>query len=161
MKVAEKKADAFLIVHGLAPDEIIISADTLVACILGGKDDPSFEILGKPKDDEDARRMLKMLSGNNHNVFTGVSLVYLKEGAIRKETFCVNTEVHVNPISEEEIEKYVATGEHRDKAGAYAIQGPFSIHVSKITGEYNNVVGLPVAELYRRLKKIFAAREII
>lgn len=155
-QVAEKKADAFLAVHELSPDEIVISADTLVACVVGGGDAPAFEILGKPKDDDDARRMLRMLSGNNHNVFTGVSLVYFKEGAVIKETFSVDTEVHVDPISEEDIEKYIATGEHRDKAGAYAIQGPFSVHIDRISGEYNNVVGLPVAEIYRRIKNIIS-----
>lgn len=160
-EVAEKKADVFLEVHGVSPDEILITADTSVVCHAADGKDPAFEILGKPKDDGDARRMLRMLSGRTHRVFTGVTIVYLKNGMPEKETFVAETEVTFNQISEEDMDKYIATGDHRDKAGAYAIQGPFSIHVSRITGEYNNVVGLPVAELYRRLKKIFAAREII
>lgn len=119
----------------------VIGADTIVA----------FEnrILGKPKDPADAVRMVSMLQGNTHQVYTGVTLIEVcEDGTLREKTFYEETNVHVCPMSEDEITAYVATGEPLDKAGAYGIQGAFSIYVSGIEGDYFNVVGLPVSRLY-------------
>ncbi|MGN0530280.1 MAG: Maf family protein [Eubacterium sp.] len=120
-------------------NDIVIGADTVVA--LGN------EILGKPENDEDAARMLKMLSGKEHNVFTGVTVS--KNGKSR--SFYEKTAVKFFDLTNDEINAYVATGECSDKAGAYGIQGKGSLLVEKITGDYFNVVGLPVARLYREL----------
>lgn len=119
----------------------VIGADTIVA----------FEnrILGKPKDSADAVRMISMLQGNTHQVYTGVTLIEVcEDGTFREKTFYEETNVHVCPMSEDEIADYVATGEPLDKAGAYGIQGAFSTYVSGIEGDYFNVVGLPVSRLY-------------
>ena len=119
----------------------VIGADTIVA----------FEnrILGKPKNSADAVRMVSMLQGNTHQVYTGVTLVEVcEDGNLREKSFYEETNVHVCPMTEDEIAAYVATGEPLDKAGAYGIQGAFSIYVSGIEGDYFNVVGLPVSRLY-------------
>ena len=124
-----------------------LGADTIVSC--GG------QILGKPKDERDACRMLKLLSGGTHQVYTGVSIVLLDaSGKAGQVTFHEKTDVTMRAMSEEEIRRYVATGEPMDKAGAYGIQGKCAIFVDKIDGDYNNVVGLPVAAIYRELKKL-------
>ena len=120
---------------------LVIGADTIVAY----KD----EILGKPKDKDDAVRMLKLLQGKQHSVYTGVSLVYLKEGIAQTRTFVEETKVFVAPMTDEQIEAYVATGERMDKAGSYAIQGLFAEFIVKIDGDYNNVVGLPIGRIMR------------
>lgn len=120
---------------------LVIGADTIVAY----KD----EILGKPKDKDDAVRMLKLLQGKQHSVYTGVSLVYLKEGIAQTRTFVEETKVYVAPMTDEQIEAYVATGESMDKAGSYAIQGVFAEFIVKIDGDYNNVVGLPIGRIMR------------
>jgi septum formation protein len=129
-------------------DSLVIGADTVVA--LEG------EIMGKPRDEEDAVRMLSLLQGRTHQVYTGVALVYQKEG--EKEpvihSFFEKTEVAMYPMTEEEIRAYVATGEPRDKAGAYGIQGKCAAYIRGISGDYNNVVGLPAGRLYQELKKI-------
>ena len=128
-------------------DLMVIGADTIVSC--GG------QILGKPKDERDACRMLKLLSGGTHQVYTGVSIVLLDaSGKAGQVTFHEKTDVTMRAMSEEEIRRYVATGEPMDKAGAYGIQGKCAIFVDKIDGDYNNVVGLPVAAIYRELKKL-------
>lgn len=127
---------------------IVIGADTVVAC--DGK------ILGKPKDREDAVRMLHMLSNRTHSVFTGVTLCQIKQGKERSESFAEETKVNFYPMSEEEIEAYVDTLDPMDKAGAYGIQSGAAIFVKSIEGDYNNVVGLPVAALYQRLKSFEA-----
>ena len=128
-------------------DLMVIGADTIVSC--GG------QILGKPKDEHDACRMLKLLSGGTHQVYTGVSIVLLDaSGKAGQVTFHEKTDVTMRAMSEEEIRRYVATGEPMDKAGAYGIQGKCAIFVDKIDGDYNNVVGLPVAAIYRELKKL-------
>ena len=124
-----------------AHDELIISADTVVAV--------SNEILGKPADKEDARRMIKLLSGRTHQVYTGVTISY-KGNA---ETFSEKTDVSFFDLTDDEIESYVSTSEPYDKAGAYGIQGKASLLVSGINGDYFNVVGLPVARLNRELSK--------
>ncbi len=128
-------------------DLMVIGADTIVSC--GG------QILGKPKDERDACHMLKLLSGGTHQVYTGVSIVLLDaSGKAGQVTFHEKTDVTMRAMSEEEIRRYVATGEPMDKAGAYGIQGKCAIFVDKIDGDYNNVVGLPVAAIYRELKKL-------
>lgn len=121
-------------------DDIVIGADTVVA--LDGK------ILGKPKSEENAKEMLKFLSGRTHSVFTGVTLASDK----KTKTFAVETKVKFFELTNEEIDAYIKTKEPFDKAGAYGIQGYGSLLVEKIDGDYFNVVGLPVSTLARELK---------
>lgn len=121
-------------------NDIVIGADTVVA--LDGK------ILGKPRDAADAFVTLKMLSGREHSVFTGVSVI---KGE-KIETFSVQTKVKMFELTDEEIEEYIATDEPFDKAGSYGIQGKGSLLVEKIDGDYFNVVGLPISRLNRVLK---------
>lgn len=128
-------------------DILVIGADTVVA--YDGK------ILGKPKDEADAKAMLTMLSGNTHSVFTGVTLVLIdKSGRAGELVFYEKTDVKMHEMSEEEIDRYIATGEPMDKAGSYGIQGKCAIYIEKIDGDYNNVVGLPITRIYQELKKI-------
>jgi septum formation protein len=127
-------------------ETLIISADTLVFF----KD----ERLGKPKDKADAFRMIKELSGDVHDVITGVTLTYVNQGQKKQVRFFEKTEVSVYDLTDEEIEAYIATGEPMDKAGAYAIQGFFGKYIKGINGEYANVVGLPIARLYHEIKKL-------
>ncbi len=121
-------------------NDIVIGADTVVA--LDGK------ILGKPRDEADAFATLRMLSGKEHSVFTGVSVI---KGE-KIETFSVQTKVKMFELTDEEIEEYIATAEPFDKAGSYGIQGKGSLLVEKIDGDYFNVVGLPISRLNRVLK---------
>lgn len=121
----------------------IIGADTIVV--------RDGEILGKPKDEEDACRMLSMLAGTTHQVYTGVCLINKKSGEEELRTFYEATDVEFYPMSETEIRDYVATGEPMDKAGAYGIQGKCAVFIKGIRGDYNNVVGLPIARLYHEL----------
>ncbi len=121
-------------------NDIVIGADTVVA--LDGK------ILGKPRDEADAFATLKMLSGREHSVFTGVSVI---KGE-KIETFSVQTKVKMFELTDEEIEEYIETAEPFDKAGSYGIQGKGSLLVEKIDGDYFNVVGLPISRLNRVLK---------
>lgn len=128
-------------------DIMVIGADTVVA--YDGK------ILGKPVDEADAKRMLTMLSGNTHSVFTGVTLVLIdKSGRAGELVFYEKTDVKMHKMSEAEIDRYIATGEPMDKAGSYGIQGKCAIYIEKIDGDYNNVVGLPITRIYQELKKI-------
>jgi septum formation protein len=120
---------------------IVIAADTVV--VLEGA------ILGKPRTSEDARQMLAKLSGRTHSVMTGVALIRLPD-AERRE-FIETTQVHFASVSNEEIVKYLASGEPFDKAGAYAIQGLGGRFIPRIDGCYFNVVGLPLARLYHEL----------
>jgi septum formation protein len=120
----------------------VLGADTVV--VAGG------EILGKPIDDTDARRMLNRLSGVVHEVHTGV--VLFTDSAERSEL--VTTRVRVLPLSEAEITWYIGTGETHGKAGAYAIQGYAARFIDHIDGSWSNVVGLPVATVYRMLKEL-------
>ncbi len=124
----------------LNPGRVVLAADTVVA--YDGK------ILGKPSDEEDAFLMLSRLSGNTHQVYTGVAIVD-ETGNIN--TFAECTEVVMYENSPELIKKYIATGEPMDKAGAYGIQGKGAVLVKEIKGDYNNVVGLPLAKVYRSL----------
>lgn len=120
------------------PARMVLAADTLV-CV----DD---EILGKPKNEADAARMLHLLSGRAHEVHTGVCL-HLEDG--RELSGVDTTMVHLMPMSEESIRRYIATGEPMDKAGAYAIQGCAGVFISHIEGSPSNVIGLPLALLTR------------
>lgn len=123
-------------------DETIIAADTVVAT--------DGEILGKPHSKEEAADMLRKLSGRRHSVFTGVCVIY-PDGAT--DCFAEETRVEFYPLTEEEISAYIATGEPMDKAGAYGIQGRGALLVKAISGDYYNVMGLPVGRLYRALLK--------
>lgn len=123
------------------PEEIVIGCDTIVLL--------EDEIMGKPRDREDAFRMLRQLSGETHSVLTGVSLYYGKQTTV----FTTETMVTFYPLSDAEIEAYLDTGEPFDKAGAYGIQGKGSLLVQGIEGDYFNVVGLPVAALSRQLRQ--------
>lgn len=126
-------------------DGMIISADTIVAI--------DGQILGKPKDEEDAFLMLKRLSGQVHSVFTGVCIVYKENNKVKEQKlFYEETKVEMYPISDKEIWDYIDTKEPMDKAGAYGIQGKAAIFIKGITGDYYNVVGLPMARLYQEIK---------
>lgn len=125
-------------------DFAVIGADTVV--FIDGV------ILGKPAGPEDAKRMLRMLSGRAHHVCTGVTLHGRIDGNERVRTFSEVSTVHVDHLTEQEIASYVDSGEPLDKAGAYGIQGAFCKHVTRIEGDYFNIVGLPVSRVYRELK---------
>ena len=128
-------------------DTIVIGADTIVVS--------DGSILGKPKDEADAVRMIRSLQGRSHKVYTGVAILdYDDEGKRKSVVHAVETEVFVNPMSDEEIREYAATGEPLDKAGAYGIQMQFAAYIERIDGDYYNVVGLPVSYVYRQLKEI-------
>lgn len=122
--------------------DIIIGADTVVSI--------DNIILGKPADKDDARRMLSMLSGKWHSVLTGVTVIKGEKTV----TFHQETKVKFFDLTDEEIDRYIATGEPMDKAGAYGIQGYGSLLVDRIDGDYFNVVGLPVSRLNRELNLI-------
>jgi septum formation protein len=145
LRVAKAKshaaADQSRALEGAA---IIIAADTVVVA--------EGEILGKPKDAADARRMLHKLSGKTHEVFTWLSIIPISDGA---ETLHVEkTRVEFLKMSEEEIEKYIQTGEPFDKAGAYGIQGIGGRFVTRIEGCYFNVMGLPLSRLWTILQAL-------
>ena len=127
-------------------DFVVIGADTVVSSW--------GEILGKPKDKEDAVRMLNKLQGGSHQVYTGVTLAWkYKDMSAMYATFSECTDVTMYTMSEEEIKRYVDSGESMDKAGAYAIQGLCAAYIQGICGDYNNVVGLPVGRVCQELKK--------
>ena len=142
--------------QGFAEESVLlVGADTMVA--IDGKK------LGKPKDEKGAEEMLEELSGRTHQVYTGVMLIRLKKaenGSILQEsrTFSEGTDVSFYPLTKEEIRSYIATGEPMDKAGAYGIQGKAAVFVKEIKGDYNNVVGLPIARLYQELKNWSGAK---
>ena len=122
----------------------VIGADTVV-CL-------NDKIIGKPKDKDDARKTLLMLSGSWHEVYTGVCIINQQRNVLEK--FYVKTKVKFSDITETEIEEYILTGEPLDKAGSYGIQGQGSKFIEKIEGDYYNVVGLPINALYNKLKNI-------
>lgn len=124
--------------------DIVIGADTIV--IYEGN------ILGKPKDEAEAYAMIHRLQGNTHQVYTGVSVIWKQENNTHVLAFAERTDVELFPMSDKEIREYVDTKEPFDKAGGYGIQGCFASFVKRINGDYNNVVGLPVARLYQELK---------
>lgn len=125
-----------------ASHEIVIGADTTVVC--------DGRILAKPADDEEARAMLRTLSGKRHEVITGICL---RHGAVSRVEHEI-TGVWFVPLSEADIDALVATGEAMDKAGAYAIQGIGSRYIRRIEGSYSNVVGLPVASAWRQMNEL-------
>ena len=127
-------------------DVAVIGADTVVAA--------EGRILGKPADKEEAVSMLTMLQGKQHEVYTGVTVLVREEGKENIRTFHEKTEVYFYPMTEEEIRGYVDTEEPMDKAGAYGIQGKSAIFIRQIWGDYNNVVGLPLARLYQECRKM-------
>jgi len=143
-RLAREKA---LKIAQLCPLDFVLGADTVVVV--------SGEILGKPTDANDAARMLRLLSGREHQVITGVCLV--RPNPRNPESVHISSEttlVTMTEISDDEIREYVATGEPMDKAGGYAIQGMASRWIPRIEGDYSNVVGLPVAMVYRMLKEL-------
>jgi septum formation protein len=137
-RLAREKA---LAIARQRPNDCVLGADTVIT--VDGK------ILGKPADAADATRMLRLLSGREHQVITGVCLVVNGESFVASET----TLVTVNEITDQEIADYIATGEPMDKAGAYAIQGIASRWIPRIEGDYSNVVGLPVSLVLGMLQK--------
>jgi len=139
-RLAREKA---LEVFRRRPDDVILGADTIVVV--------DAQILGKPRDGADAARMLRLLSGRTHQVITGICLAGPQPRAedIRSET----TLVTMNAFGDDDIRSYILTGEPMDKAGAYAIQGIASRWISRIEGDYFNVVGLPVSLVYRMLRE--------
>ena len=122
--------------------DVVIAADTIVVC--------EGRVLGKPRSEAEAVSMLQLLSGRDHQVMTGCTVV---RGDCA-ETFTEVTDLHFRPLSRKEIENYVATGEPMDKAGAYGIQGGAALFAEKMVGDYYNVMGLPVCRLWQVLKQI-------
>lgn len=143
LRLAEAKARAGLVAAGRATGDglVALGADTIVVI--------DRAILGKPRDAQDAARMLRLLSGRVHEVWTGVALVEADGG--RCVADAARSLVKFVPLGEEEIDRYVATGEPLDKAGAYAVQGFGALHVEAIEGSYSNVVGLPLPHVKRLL----------
>lgn len=165
IKVSQKEE----IYHSTAPDEVvkelsllkaediaknigwenvvIIGADTVVA--------HKGKILGKPKDDGDAFSMIQGIQGDVHFVYTGITILSFDENGNKTiVNEAIGTKVFVDSMTEEEIQAYLATGEHRDKAGSYAIQGKFAPYIEKIEGDYYNVVGLPISYIRKTLKNL-------
>ena len=136
-RVAQQKAEA---VAPSVPGRPVLGADTIVVI--------DNHVLGKPDGEEDARRMLRLLSGRGHVVMTGVCLLQANGASARSQLLVVRTRVEFAPISDSEIGWYIESGEPRDKAGSYAVQGLGSRFVTRIEGSYSNVVGLPVADVY-------------
>lgn len=139
-RLAEKKAQA---VSLLRPDALVVGGDTVVTY-----EEDGWQLLAKPTDEEDASRMLRTLSGRNHKVVTGLSLVW--PGGIW--TASDTSTVSFRELTDEEIQAYVATGEPMDKAGSYAIQGGAAPFVETVEGSISNIVGLPVELLRSRLQ---------
>ena len=129
---------------------IILTADTVVS------GDDMLPPLGKPKNHDDAVRMLRSLSGRSHRVLTGVMLRDIESG--KSSVFSVSTTVHFRSLSDEEIENYCSGNEPYDKAGGYGIQGKACIFVSSLDGDYFNVVGLPICRVYEELASAFTER---
>ena len=123
-------------------DDLVIAADTIVVC--------DGRILGKPADAEAAKDMLRLLSGRDHQVMTGMTVLYQDRAAVVTEV----TDLHFRALSEKEIDDYVASGEPMDKAGAYGIQGGAALFCNRLEGDYYNVVGLPVCRLAQILKEM-------
>lgn len=147
MQLSAIKAGAVYEEHKISADNtLIIGADTVVAM--------NGQVLGKPKDKEQAKEMLKALSDNKHEVLTGVTIISIKSGNIVKETFYEKTIVYTYPMTDSEIDEYIESGEPMDKAGSYGIQGIGAKFIKKIDGDYNNVVGLPISRIYQKIKEM-------
>ena len=144
----QKANDVYETVKGNYTDQdfMVIGADTIVYY--------DGEVLGKPADAQEAFDMLKLLSDRTHQVYTGLAIILKKENEKQVHLLHERTDVTFYPISDEELKDYIATGDPLDKAGAYGIQGTFAVHVKEIKGDYNNVVGLPIARLYQTLRQI-------
>lgn len=140
--IAKQKAN--IVASNIDEDCVVIGSDTIVVV--------DETILGKPHDHDDAVRMLHMISGRTHKVMTGVSVVIKKEGKQKEINDVDIADVHVNALSDEEIENWINTGNAWDKAGAYAIQQEFAVHIDKINGSFATVMGLPVHLVYNILK---------
>lgn len=137
-RVSRRKAEAI----ACAPDDIVIAADTIVVC--------NGEVLGKPKDEADALRMLQLLSGRDHQVMTGMTV---RQGD-RYEVCTEVTDIHFRPLTQKEILDYIATKDPMDKAGAYGIQNGAALFAEKMVGDYYNVMGLPVCRLSQILRSV-------
>jgi len=120
-------------------DDVVIAADTIVVC--------EGKVLGKPRDTADAKAMLRLLSGRDHQVMTGMCVIRGEKTVTCTEV----TDIHFRELSDQEIEAYVATGEPMDKAGSYGIQGGAALFAEKMVGDYYNVMGLPVCRLWKIL----------
>ena len=136
--VSRRKAEAV----SREPEDVVIAADTIVVC--------NGQILGKPKDEADAFRMLRLLSGRDHQVMTGMTVL---RGETSK-TVTEITDIHFRALSDREINAYIRTGEPMDKAGAYGIQGGAALFAERMHGDYYNVMGLPVCRLGQLLREI-------
>ncbi len=150
MDIAEKKCLALKtwLKEERVERAIVLAADTIVS-----KDGHCF---GKPKDEEEARKTLKTLSGATHSVYTGVALGLWEadSGFSKMNTFFEGTKVEFYSITKDLMDLYISSGEHKDKAGAYGIQGQALTFVKGITGSYSNVVGLPLSEVIQEIKKL-------
>ncbi len=124
------------------PGDIVIAADTIVVC--------EGRVLGKPRDEAEAAAMLRLLSGRDHQVMTGCTVLTEE----RCETFTEVTDLHFHSLGEREIVRYIASGEPMDKAGAYGIQGGAALFCEKMSGDYYNVMGLPVCRLWQTLRSV-------
>ena len=124
------------------PSDVVIAADTIVVC--------EGKVLGKPRTEAEAVSMLQLLSGRDHQVMTGCTVVK----GDRAETFTEVTDLHFRPLRQKEIENYVASGEPMDKAGSYGIQGGAALFCERMVGDYYNVMGLPVCRLGQVLKEM-------
>ncbi len=145
MELSLRKAEAVFTDNLPHKDTVVIGSDTIVV--------HKGSILGKPADRDEAFNMLTELSGDVHQVYTGVTLYYFKDNRIFIESFADKADVHFRKLSEKEIKKYIDSGEPMDKAGAYGIQGKGAILVEKIEGDFYTIVGLPVVRVYESLEK--------
>ena len=136
--VSRRKAEA----AARSADDVVIAADTIVVC--------DGQILGKPRDEADAFRMLRLLSGRDHQVMTGMSVLRRDKCLTCTEV----TDIHFRPLSDKEINAYIRTGEPMDKAGSYGIQGGAALFAEHMVGDYYNVMGLPVCRLGQLLREI-------
>jgi len=127
---------------GAEGDDVVIAADTIVVC--------DGRVLGKPRDEAHAEQMLTLLSGRDHQVMTGVTVLRGEKA----QTFTEVTDIHFRPLSPGEIRSYIATGDPMDKAGAYGIQNGAAVFAERLVGDYYNVVGLPVCRLRQTLGQI-------
>ena len=124
------------------PDDVVVAADTIVVC--------EGKVLGKPRDEADAVSMLRLLSGRDHQVMTGVTV----RSGQNSRTFTEVTDIHFRELTEKEIRAYVASGEPMDKAGSYGIQGGAALFCTRMVGDYYNVMGLPVCRLGQVLREM-------
>ena len=137
-RVSRAKAEA---IHR-TNDDIVVAADTIVVC--------AGRTLGKPRTEAEAREMLRLLSGRDHQVMTGMTVLRGDAAVTCTEV----TDIHFRPLSDKEIDSYIATGEPMDKAGAYGIQGGAALFAQRMVGDYYNVMGLPVCRLYEILSQL-------